>query len=932
MHHIISDGWSIGVFVGEMAALYEDLRAGRAPALPPLPLQYADFADWQRRWLQGDVLERHLGYWRGRLEGRPAALDLPVDRPRGEKTGSAAGQRSLLLPAAVTAPLRSLAEREGVTPFIVLLAVFDTVLARWCRQDDILVGTPIANRTRAEIAGLIGFFVNTLVLRSDVSGDPTFRELLGRVGAAALGAFAHQDLPFEKLVEELHPERALAVTPLFQVMFSYQNAPLPRIELPNLTLQGIESDTAAAMFDLTLTAGEINAGPDAGGLSLVLEYASELFAGATAERLLGHVARLAAEAVAAPGRRLSDLPMLSAAERFQLLAEWNDTARDPGPILIHQRVAARAAAAPEALAVAAADASLTFGELEERAGRLAALLRGLGVGPDVPVALCFERSAALVTAAYAVLKAGGAYLPLDPASPPQRLATIAAEAGVPIVLTREGLRAPFASLAGLAGPVRVLALESLDLPAAPLSAAEQPEPAPENLCYLIYTSGSTGVPKGAEMSHGAMVSYLGWHREWFATRPGDRGTLVAAPGFDVSVMETWPLLAMGGSVHAPDDETRLSAAALLRWIERERITIAYVPTPLAEVALQREMPPRLALRCFITGGDKLVQGPRRALPFEVHNLYGPAECTITSTIIRLEPDPGGAVPPIGRPIDNYAVYVLDRSFHPVPIGVPGELFCGGAGLARDYRHRPDLTAERFLPSPFTPGERLYRTGDLVRLRPDGVLDFLGRLDHQVKVRGFRIELGEVEAALARQPEVDACVVVARQPAGGEVRLVAYVVPARGEKVAAAKELRRALRALLPDYMVPSAFVLLDALPLTPNGKVDRAALPEPALEDGGEHVAPRTPVEEELARIWADLLRLPVERVGVSDNFFDLGGHSLLATQCIAQVRESMGVELPLQTLFGAATLGDLADTIVETELAQTDIEALQQMLSELTA
>ena len=927
MHHIVSDGWSVGVFLGEMAALYEDFRGGRPASLPPLGLQYADFADWQRRWLQGGALERLLDYWRQRLAGRPAALDLPFDRPRGGPGGGTAGERSLVLPAAVMAPLRSLAERQGATPFIVLLALFAAVLARWCRQDDILVGTPTANRTRAEIAGLIGFFVNTLVLRSDLAGDPTFRELLGRAGESALGAFAHQDLPFEKLVEELHPERALTVTPLFQVMLAYQNAPLPHIELPALTLAGMASGTAAAMFDLTLTAGEIAAGPAAGGLSLALAYGRERFAETTAERMLGHLGRLAAEAVAAPDRRLSALPMLAAEERFQLLAEWNDTARSSAALpFVHALVLARAAEDPGALAVAVGDGSLTYGELADKAGRLAGLLRGLGVGPDVPVALCLERSTALVVAALAVLAAGGAYLPLDPGSPAERLGVILAEAAVPVVLTCEALRRtlPDPAVSG----AQVLTLDALDL--ASLPRAEMPLLSPDNLAYLVYTSGSTGVPKGVELTHGALLNLLAWHWSTFGTRNGDRGTLVASPAFDVSVMEIWPLLAAGGSVHAPREETRLSPPALVDWLARERITVGFLPTPLAEAVLREPLPAGLSLRELLTAGDKLQQPPRQRLPFRLHNLYGPAECTVISTGITVAPDPaGGAAPPIGRPIDNTAVHLLDPALAAVPIGVAGELWIGGAGLARGYRRRPEQTAERFVPSPFAPGERIYRTGDLARLRTDGVLEFLGRLDHQVKVRGFRIELGEVEAAIARLPGVAACAVAARRQPPGDLRLIAYVVAAAGG--ATVVELRRGLRARLPEHMVPAAFVMLDALPVTANGKIDRAALPEPSAEaGGGERVAPRTPVEEELARIWAVVLSVPFERVGVNDNFFDLGGHSLLATQCIARVRESLGVELPLQTLFASPTLGDLADAIVESELAQADAGALQEMLSEL--
>ncbi len=938
MHHIISDGWSMGVFVGELAALYEDLRSGRPPSLPALPIQYADFADWQSRWLSGEVLERHLAWWRGRLEGKPATTELPFDRPRSE-AGAAlravAGKRRLVVPAGLTSALRALAEREGVTPYIVLLAAFDAVLARYGRQDDISVGTPTANRTRAEVAGLIGFFVNTLVLRVDLAGDPTFRELVGRAGEAALGAFAHQDLPFEKLVEELHPERALTVTPLFQVMFSYQNAPLPRIELPGLTLSGVESDTATAMFDLTLTTGEIGAGPDAGGLRLTLEYASALFEAATAERMLGHFAHLLAAAVAEPGRRLSALPLCSEAELFQLLAEWNDTEADaPDVLLAHQLVAARAAADPEALAVAGGGERLSYGELDARAGRLACHLRELGIGREAAVTVCLERSPALLVAMLAVLKTGGAYLPLDPAYPPERLAGILAEAAAPLVLTREGLRD---RLPVEVSGARVLALDSLDLPPSPGGSGVrmgEGGQGGDGLAYVIYTSGSTGVPKGIEVTHGSLRNLITWHHGVYGIRPGDRAALIAGPGFDASVMEIWPLLAAGASIHVPDDETRIAPRRLLDWLVRERITLCFLPTPLAELVLREEMPAGLALRALFTGGDKLMRGPRPGLPFPVYDHYGPAECTVVTTWTPAPPDP--AAPSIGRPIRNDRVYLLDRDLAPVPLGAPGELFCGGGGLARGYRRRPDLTAERFVPDPFAPGGRLYRTGDLARFRPDGMLEFLGRLDDQIKVRGFRLELGEVEAAITRHPGVAACAVVARRDDRGDVRLAAYVVPEAALEEPpiqlTGSDLRRALRARLPEHMVPAVVVLLDALPLTPNGKIDRRALPEPPAAQAagaGGHVPPRTAVEEELARIWAGLLALPFDRVGVNDNFFDLGGHSLLATQCVAQVRERLGAEIQLQSLFGNATLGEIADAIVEAELRQVDQDSLREILAD---
>jgi amino acid adenylation domain-containing protein len=942
MHHIVSDGWSIGVFVGELGTLYEDFRQGRAPSLPSLPLQVADFAEWQSRWLSGDVLEGHLTWWRERLEGRPAALDLPTDRPRGDgmngSTGSKAGERSVTVPAVLGKGVRALAERQGVTPFVVLLAAFDALLARACRQEDVSVGTPVANRTRSEVAGLIGLFVNTLVLRVDVSGNPTFRELVGRAGEMALGAFAHQDLPFEKLVEELHPERALAVTPLFQVMLAYQNAPLPRIELPRLTLSGLPVGTSAAMFDLTLTVAEIGAGPEAGGFLLSLEHARALFDATTAERMLGHLSRFLQTAVADPERALSEIPMLSEAERAQLIMEWNDTALEIAePVPVHHLVVQRAAFDPGALAVSGGGFQLTYGELAARAGRLAETLRKLGAGQHAPVAILLERSPELVVAELAALMAGAPYVPFDPSFPADRLTILLEQAGAPVVLTRQGLRGLLPEEGA-----HVLALDEMDfeggaLPMTPVL--------PEDLAYVIFTSGSTGVPKGIEVSHGSLTHLIAWYHAAYAPGPGDRAALVAGPSFDVSVGEIWPLLAAGASLHIPDEETRLSPARLLAWLVAERITLCFLPTPLAEALLREpaisllgSLPPGLALRALLTAGENLVRTPPPGLPFPLFDQYGPAECTVFATRARIDPGPARpAGPPIGRPIANTAAHVLDRWMEPLPIGVAGEIFLGGAGLARGYRGRPDLTADRFLPSPFGVGERLYRTGDLARRLPDGQLEFLGRIDRQVKIRGFRIELGEVEAALANLPGVGACAVVLDPGTPGnrgEARLIAYAAPSQGgpePPVTTATELRRALRARLPEYMVPAAFVLLPEMPLTPSGKIDREALPAPApaTETGGEVPLPRTPVERELARIWSELLGIPLEQIGTNANFFDLGGHSLLAAQCVATVQERLGAELTMQSLFGLATLADIADGIVEAELASVGDAELGALLAE---
>jgi amino acid adenylation domain-containing protein len=908
MHHIVSDGWSVGIFLGEMVTLYGDVLAGRPASLPPLPIQYADFAAWQREWLQGEVLERHLDYWRSRLEGRPSALDLPLDHPRGERAGEGGGWTERLLPAPVVAGLRSLAEREGVTPFIALLSAFDVLLGRSARQDDVLVGTPIANRTRAEVSGLIGFFVNTLVLRADLSGDPTFRGLLGRMGESALGAFAYQDLPFEKLVEELHPERALAVTPLFQVMFAYQNAPLPDVELPGLALRPVVSRSGAAMFDLTLNASDAGEGR----LSLALEYASDLFEPATAARMLDHLAVFLEAAVAAPDRRISELPLLTEAERWQLVTGWNETPALPAAAgrLLHQAFEARAEREPEAVALVYGRERISCGDLNRRANHLAHRLRERGVGPEVRVGVLCERSPDLVVALLAVLKSGGAYVPLDPNYPPERRELLAADAAAAAVLTREDIQRLEDGRDG------------------------NPEPwaTPENLAYLIYTSGSTGEPKGVAIRHASAVALIDWAAREFS--PEELAGVLASTSvsFDLSVFELFVPLSLGGKVILADNVLRLPelpAAA-------EVTLVNTVPSALVGMLQVGGLPPSVTtvnlagepLQAALVERAYRASGVRRVL-----NLYGPSEDTTYSTGALI--GPGEASPAIGLPVDGKRALLLDPAFEPVPVGVPGEIFVGGAGLARGYLGRPALTAERFVPDPFgalrgEPGARLYRTGDLARRRPGGAIEFLGRVDFQVKVRGFRIELGEVEAAVSAHPEVGACTVLAADGPGGP-RLVAYVVPDRGARLTPAG-LRRSLRSRIPEFMVPSAFVLLEELPVTPHGKVDREALsrlaPPPEEGAAAEFIAPRTPLEETMAEICREVLR--VERIGMGDNFFDLGGHSLLATHFIALLRDRVGVEIPLQAMFETPALGDLADLITERELASADEATLTEVMADL--
>ena len=1150
MHHIVSDGWSLGVLVRDITALY-----GGTP-LPPLPIQYADFAVWQRGWLKGEELERQIAWWREALAGAPASLDLPTDRPRpASQTYQGTRFQSPFDPG-FSRGLAAFARRHEATPYMVFLAAFQALLGRLSGQDDLTVGSPIANRHRAEVEPLIGFFVNTLVMRGDLTGDPPFQDLLARARRSTLGAFAHQDLPFERLVMELRPERHLSVTPLFQVVCAMQNAPVGSMELPGITLDRIPFEVTTSQFDLELHLWETG---DAylGELS----YSTELFDETTVRRLVGHLETLLRAAIANPGVRLSELPLLPEPERHQVLHEWNDTTV-PGE-------------GPDILAMVLANASKS---LLDRAARLAGELRTLGVGPDVPVGLCLPRSPELVTGALAVLIAGGAYLPMDPDWPEDRLAFVIRESGMPVLLVQG--EAPI--------PTNVPAID-LDRPSQ--SAPVEPlPPDPDRLAYVIYTSGSTGRPKGVQVPHRGLLSLVRWHLRTYGVTAEDRATLIASPAFDASVWEIWPYLAAGASLHVPDDDLRLQPERLLAWMAEEGITLSFLPTPLAEQVLDVRPPENLQLRALLTGGDRLQQAPREALPFALVNHYGPTESSVVATCAEIEPGSDRS-PVIGRPIDGTRAYVVDALLQAVPIGIPGELLLAGSSLARGYLGRPDLTAERFLPDPFgEAGGRLYRTGDLVRLLADSSLDFLGRVDTQVKLRGFRIELGEIESALLRHPEVREAVVtlsngtlaayvVCRPEAQGEReehvaewqtlydetysrsdrkdatfdiegwnssytgqpiptvemrewvertvdRILAlnprrvveigcgtglllfrvaphterylgvdfsrvalegirrqldglpqvtlrqaeaddwtgiepgsadlvvinsviqyfpgidYLVRVLEQAVKAVKpggtvfvgdvrslplladfaesverfqappnrseeeiqrrirrriadeeelvidpaffqalaqrlpgltgvdlldkrdgqwdneltryrydailhvgsaasdppepglpwsafandplrthlarrivpELRRHLQSELPDYMVPSSFVLLDSLPVTSNGKVDRAALPEPEPPRSAEEgTPPATSNEKTMAGLWKEVLG--VEEVHLEGNFFELGGHSLLATQLVSRIRTAFGIDIPLRRLFERPTLGDLT-AAVEKETA----------------
>ncbi|MFL6199517.1 MAG: amino acid adenylation domain-containing protein [Thermoanaerobaculia bacterium] len=900
MHHIAADLWSFGVFAHELGSFY----SGQGSSLPELPIRYADFAVWQREWLAGEVLQQQLAFWKGRLAGAPALLDLPADRLRPAVQGSRGALARFALPAPLLAGLRGLAQLSGGTLFMVLLAAYEVLLGRHSGQEDLLLGSPVAGRTRRELEPLIGLFVNTLVLRADLAGDPAFLDLLGRVRESTLGALAHQELPFERLVEELQPERDPSRPPLVQVLFAFQSTPVQRIELPGLTFAPLDFDSGTAKLDLSLFLTE-----GADELAGAFEYSTDLFDAVRIERLAGHLRVLLEAACAEPRRRISELPLLSEAERRQL-ARWNDTAAVyPQGLCLHQLFEAQALRTPEAEAVRSEGASLTYRELDARSNGLARWLRAHGAGPEVVVGVLLERSLEMVVALYGVLKAGAAYLPLDPSYPRDRLGLFVADAAPRIVLTARGL----ADLLPPGSP-------AVFLDGIGETPGDLPEGDPASLAYVIYTSGSTGRPKGVMNSHRGIVNRILGMQEAYGLGAEDRVLQKTPFSFDVSVWELfWPL-AFGSCLVMARPEGHRDPAYLVETIAREGITTLHFVPSMLRAFLDAEGLERCAcVRRVIASGEELTADVA-ALFFErvgtagLHNLYGPTEAAVDVTFWECRRGGGEARVPIGHPIANLRIHLLDRAGHPAPPGVPGELHIGGAGVGRGYLGRPDLTADRFIPDPFgaEPGGRLYRTGDLARHREDGAIDFLGRIDHQVKIRGFRIELGEIEATLSSHPGVKEAAVLVRE-VGRDRRLVAFLAPRGG----AVDELRQFLLSRLPEFMVPSGFVFLDVLPLTPSGKVDRRALagiaPEPEREAGPGDLRPRTPVEEIVAGIWTEVLG--TERIGARDDFFRLGGHSLLGTQVVSRVRQAFGVEMPLRSVFEAPTLRSFAERL-ETALS----------------
>jgi amino acid adenylation domain-containing protein len=905
MHHIVSDGWSMGIFISELSSLYAAFCAGDPSPLPALPLQYADFAVWQKRWLSGVVLETQLNYWRSQLQGSPELLQLPTDRPRPVVQTYHGRTQSFELNQDLTQKLQSLSAESGTTLFMTMLAAFVTLLYRYSGQSDILVGTPIANRNRNEIESLIGFFVNTLVLRSNFENNPSFESLLAQVRETTLQAYEHQDVPFEQVVEALQPQRSLSHSPLFQVMFVLQNVPMTEFELPGVTLTQLDGDSTIAKFDLTLSMSETNR-----GLVGEWEYNTDLFDGSTIDRMATHFQNLLSAVVANPQQTVGELPLLSAAERHQLLVEWNDTAAEyPTDKCIHQLFESQVERTPDAVAVVFENQQLTYRELNQQANQLAHYLQTLGVRPEVLVGICVERSLEMVVGLLGILKAGGAYVPLDPHYPQERLSYMLEDAQVSVILTQqhllEKLQQHQTQLVYLDTDWRLISQLNQDHPLTAIQTT--------NLAYVIYTSGSTGQPKGVMVAHQGLLNLVFWHQQTFKITSLDKATQLAGTGFDAAVWELWPYLTAGASIYLVKPELLTSPINLRDWLISQKITMSFVPTPVAQELLSLEWATEsIALRYILTGGDKLHQYPSVSIPFQVVNNYGPTENTVVTTSgLVVAQEQNQISPTIGQPIANTQVYILDQQLQPVPVGVPGELHIGGAGLARGYLNRPELTQEKFIPNPFkeTQGSRLYKTGDLARYLPDGNIEYLGRIDNQVKIRGFRIELGEVEAVLTQHPAIRETVVIARENIALDKQLVAYVVPHQ-EPAPTNSDLRHFLKAQLPDYMMPSAFVVLEALPLTPNGKVDRRALPQPELRPELEptFVAPQTPTEELVASIWEKVLR--VSQVGINDNFFELGGHSLLATQLLLQVNDACRVELPLSKLFEAPTVASLSNYI----------------------
>jgi amino acid adenylation domain-containing protein len=921
IHHIAADGWSFGILIRELSAYYQSFCTGTIPPYPPLPIQYADFAVWQRQWFTDEVLDRQLGYWQKKLAGVPLLHQLPSDRPRPPVQSFRGGTAEFHLDRDLTEQLKQLSQRSGCTLFMTLLAGFAVLLSRHSSQTDIVIGSPIANRNRTEIEGLIGFFVNTLPLRFNLSENPSFEQFLAQVRATTEDAYDHQDLPFEKLIEALQPERHLDRNPLVQILFSLENVPRSPWDLPGLTVTEINSELDSVRLDLEVSLSDL---PN--GLEGVCYYNRDLFDGETITRLMSHFRVLLTAIAQNPHQPIGHLPLLTPQEE-QLLKVWNDTHTDYAyDKCIHQLVEEQTERTPDAVAVVFENQSLTYAQLNQKANQLAHYLRELGVETETLIGLSVERSLDMIVALLGILKAGAAYLPLDPEYPPERLRFMLENAEVSVLLSQQRLIEKL--------PEYQAQLVCLDTDWPIIAEFSQEnfnvEVQPHHLGYVIYTSGSTGQPKGVAMSQLALCNLILW--QWQNTTVANHAkTLQFAPiSFDVSFQEIFSTLCSGGTLVLITEELRRDANALLIFIEEKAIERLFLPfvalNQLAEVSVTRGFIVS-NLREVITAGEQLRITPAIADWFKslsnctLHNHYGPSEShVVTSFTLPQRVETWPLLPAIGRPIANTQIYLLDSHLQPVPIGVPGELYIGGIALARSYLNRPELTEEKFITDPFSSDRhsRLYKTGDLARYLTDGNIEYLGRIDHQVKVRGFRIELGEIEATLSEHHDVQEAVVIACSDQGADsntlnTHLVAYLVPVLQEKLLAEQELvsqvQKFLQETLPSYMVPQGFVLLQALPLTPSGKVDRKSLPTTDLATRNlttGFLAPRTPTEAEMVTVWGKILG--IDGIGVNDNFFKMGGHSLLATQLVTRIRDQFKLDLPLNKIFEYPILKDLAN------------------------
>ncbi|MEI6708852.1 MAG: amino acid adenylation domain-containing protein [Methylococcales bacterium] len=913
IHHIISDSWSMGIFEEELASLYMAFSKGQASELPELSIQYADYAVWQREWLQGDVLEKQLSYWKTQLANL-TILELPTDKPHPKQPSYQGARETIHLSAALTEGLKTLSQRQNVTLFMTLLAAFQVLLHRYSGQDDIVVGSPIAGRNRQDTENLIGFFVNTLALRTDLSGTPSFSQLLDRVGEVCLSAYAHQDIPFEKLVAELQVQRDMSRHPLFQVMFILQPAVLQDVQLTGLTANKLSVTSNSAKFDLTISLLE-----QADGLTGTIEYSTDLFTADTIKRLAGHFKNLLAAIVEHPETSIAELPLLTAPERQQILVEWNATKTDyPKDKCIHQLFEEQVARTPSAIALVFEDQQLSYQVLNAQANQLAYHLVELGVKPDTLVAICVDRCLNMVVGLLAILKAGGAYVPLDPSYPVDRLITMIEDSNPIALLTQGKLMDLFTDM--------VKAVPMIDLDVEPSVWVNQPDSnldcqqfglTPAHLAYVIYTSGSTGKPKGVMIEHGNMVNFLCTMTKAPGLSCDDILLAVTTISFDIAGLELFLPLINGAKIVLISRMNAADSAALQEIIAQSEITLLQA-TPATWRLLQHgdwKGSKKLKALC---GGEALTVDLSTRLTEsvgELWNVYGPTETTVWSTCLLIDDQRPELNPfeSIGRPIANTQVYILDENLQPVPVRTSGELYIAGDGVARGYLNRPELTEERFIADPFATeaGARMYKTGDLSRWLPDGTIEFLGRNDFQVKIRGFRIELGDIEAKLAEHPTVLEVAVLAVEDLEGDKRLVAYLVIKDDSKLSV-PELRDFLKEKIPVFMIPSAFVFLDALPLTPNGKLNRKALPSPddyqqVSEDN--FVAPRNPVEKSLAELWCNILK--VDQVGIHNNFFELGGHSLLAVKLIVDVNKLFNTELPLGAFYQSPTIEELAKIIV---------------------